>query len=41
MSKIGTQDLKLPSNLKITIIENEIEIFSKLGKVKHKSECKK
>jgi len=36
MSKIGNQELKVPSNLTIKIVDNLIEISSKLGKVTHK-----
>lgn len=32
MSKIGTQELKIPSNITLTVRENHIEIASDLGK---------
>jgi ribosomal protein L6P/L9E len=36
MSKIGNQVLKVPSNLTIKIVDNLLEISSKLGKITHK-----
>lgn len=36
MSKIGNQALKVPSNLTIKIVDNLLEISSKLGKITHK-----
>jgi|TARA_B110001469_G_C9642865_1_gene323778 large subunit ribosomal protein L6 len=40
MSKVGKKELKIPPNVKVNIIENLIEISSKLGKVSHEVNSK-
>ena len=35
MSKVGKKELKIPSNVKVNIVKNLIEISSKLGKINH------